>query len=72
MGALAARIVALAGSKKWKTTHHSLKFRVPKVSIRGSLEGTLATLEESLINDAEEVWHPVQLDWADLAFIVNI
>lgn len=27
MGALAARIVAVAGSKKWKTTHHSLKFR---------------------------------------------
>ena len=60
------------GVKSEKLTLYNSDEYLPKVSIPGSLAGILATLEENLINDAEEVWHSVQLDWADLGFIVNI
>lgn len=67
MAALAARIMAVTGSEK--LTFQILVSIYKKYRLKDYFEGTLATQEENLMNDAEEVWQSIQFEWPDLVFI---
>mmetsp|Transcript_54519 Transcript_54519/g.119360 ORF Transcript_54519/g.119360 Transcript_54519/m.119360 type:complete len:415 (+) Transcript_54519:118-1362(+) len=67
MAALAARIMAVTGSEK--LTFQILVSIYKKYRLKDYFEGTFATQDEHLMNDAEEVWQSIQFEWPDLAFI---
>ena len=67
MAALAARIMAVTGSEK--LTFQILVSIYKKYRLKDYFEGTLATQDEHLMNDAEEVWQSIQFEWPDLVLI---